>query len=238
MKYSFLFILSFLWMIPSWADLRSPFPSRVVGVSIPNAHKLDQGLFRGMDPKGFDEDLHHLKISDVLIFKNQVRKEVDEEKERLSAQNMTVHHLPFPWQRFSSLEEGCGLLVEALRLISEKRQQGRSVYFHCTVGEDRTGALAGLYRMAFLGENLEKVFKEEMCQKGYERGNPKKPQRVVEAIRAELTPLFLRMAHKIQLGELSSQNLDKEKICDFSPDFLSSMDKTIKAERFTCLPAL
>ena len=60
--------------------------------------------------------------------------------------------------------------------------------------------LAGLYRMLEENLGMEKVFRSEMCARGYADGNPNKPGMVHGAIRKELTPLFIALAKKIEGG--------------------------------------
>ena len=74
-----------------------------------------------------------------------------------------------------------------------------------------TGALAGLAKMLFSGADLNTAFENEMCEKGYSAGNPRKPvyypAPVAAAIRQELTPLFLKLAYKIEKGEITLDRL-------------------------------
>ena len=111
----------------------------------------------------------------------------------------------------------CEQTLEALAVIQDVLgSKNRKVFFHCTVGEDRTGYLAGVYRMLFGGSSAKNVFQNEMCARGYEGGNPDKPFNVVNIIRGELTPLFLLMSIQIQNGTLNLSNLKNasKSICD------------------------
>lgn len=99
------------------------------------------------------------------------------------------------------------------------------MFYHCTVGEDRTGLLSGLWLLLNTKKSIQYVFKNQMCENGYEAGNPQKPAYVVNEIREDLTPLFMMMATKIKRGELSLSNLTT-KICFSSIDF--------KADYFQC----
>lgn len=173
------------------------------GVTIPNSFQVDREghIFRGKEPKKLVKQLADIGITDVLIFKNEVKTEVTTEIADLRALGIRPHHIPFRWKAFESMQKGCEQVVDALNLIYNTKARNGSIYFHCTAGEDRTGVLAGLYRM--LEENLStnQVFKAEMCARGYSDGNPNKPGMVHGAIQKELTPLFIALAVKIEKRE-------------------------------------
>lgn len=159
-------------------------------------------VFRGREPK--TSDIHELAqagISDVIIFKNDIRGEVEKEKRALDELGITAHSIPFHWKDFPSMVEACEQTAEALDLIHEIKEHNGKVFFHCTAGEDRTGMLAGLYRMLEEKASQALIFKTEMCQRGYSDGDVKKPRTVVSAIENELTPLFLALSQKVESGE-------------------------------------
>ncbi len=174
----------------------------VDGLTIPNSFQVDREghVFRGREPKKLIGELAAIGISDVLIFKNEIKTEVTDEITELKTLKITPHHIPFRWKQIPSMEEACEQVVDALNLISKIKSEKGSIYFHCTAGEDRTGMLAGLYRMLEEQLGLNKVFKDEMCARGYSDGNPNKPGMVHGAIRKELTPLFIALAKKIESG--------------------------------------
>jgi hypothetical protein len=221
-------IPGFLSWIAWGATLESPFPSRVKGLSIPNAHELIRGpgrVIRGNAPNHRIQELIDLGITDVLMFKtpNDVlgtdSNDLEMERQALASasqqagRKVKVHWIPFPWRGFTSMEEGCRQVIQGLKVIEEvARDSRRSLFFHCTVGEDRTGLLAGMARMLHDDWNTKKAFYREMCGHGYEAGNPYKPLHVAEVIRKELTPLFLRMAAMAEEGLISSGELN-ESVC-------------------------
>jgi hypothetical protein len=107
---------------------------------------------------------------------------------------------------------------------------------HCTVGEDRTGYLSGLYRLLGDGASgVDTIFHDEMCQRGYSSGNPQKPfAGVATEIDNDLTPLFLKMAFKISRGELTPTSLD-ESVCDVDPSSDPAFtEPQWNAESFRC----
>lgn len=180
------------------------------GLTIGNSFQVDPDgkVFRGREPKKLVTDLKKIGITDVIIFKMDTRGEVVSEINELKNLGIRSHHIPFRWKEYPTMTEPCEQFVHALTLIQKIKAQGGKVFFHCTAGEDRTGALAGLYRM--LEENLttQEAFTQEMCPRGYSDGNPAKPFMVSSAIQKELTPLFLTLSAKIEkrewrLGKLS-----------------------------------
>jgi hypothetical protein len=179
------------------------FAQTVSGLTVGNSHQVDKDgqVFRGKEPKKLVSELKSIGITDVLIFKNEVKTEVTTEISDLKKLGIKPHHVPFRWKDFNSNQEACEQVVTALNLISKTKDNGGSIFFHCTAGEDRTGMLAGLFRMLDEGLSRDQVFKKEMCAKGYSDGNPHKPGMVTGAIQRELTPLFIALAAKIEAGD-------------------------------------
>ncbi|MCB0366572.1 MAG: tyrosine-protein phosphatase [Bdellovibrionaceae bacterium] len=203
------------------ASLASPFPSCVPRTQIPNTHSLDENeiIIRGMAPRN-QEDIDSLKnlgIERVLIFKNQTRNEVDKEVAQLVSSGWTkqqVSLIPFPWKEHKSFKDACTQTIEALKILQDHHRRNLPLYFHCTVGEDRTGYLAGLLRWWWEDAPLEEIFERELCMNGYGAGNPRKPFRqVVQKIRDSLTPLFVKMAYVLA----DAQTLDAKKLCAKDP---------------------
>jgi protein-tyrosine phosphatase len=188
------------------ASLVSPIPSSVPGTRVSNVHLVDkdQGrVYRGMRIRN-KEDATNLQqvigMTDVLIFRAaSTGVGVDEELQilaELGLSKSSVTHIPFEWKQFPSFKVACQQSLEALRLMRESvKTAGKSLYLHCTVGEDRTGYIAALYNMIYLGWSEDRAFKEEMCARGYADGNPIKPAEVSEIIHSAVTPVFLKMSH-------------------------------------------
>lgn len=188
--------------------MESPFPSSL-GLSIPNSHQVDENLYRGMGPikMQYIHDLLKLEITDILIFKNQTRGEVDKEIADLLSvgySKANIHQVDFLWHDFPSHAAGCKLALRGLKLLKQLQARAKKTYFHCTVGEDRTGLLAGLWGLS-KDKKLETldVFKQQMCENGYGAGNPNKPPYVVNEIRKWLTPIYLKLAKKLKEKSLS-----------------------------------
>lgn len=175
----------------------------VDGLTIPNSFEVDKSgnVFRGKEPRTLVDELAHIGITDVIIFKNEVKDEVQKEVAALKELGIKPHHIPFRWKQFNSMVEACEQTVEALNTIHKVKQVNGKVFFHCTAGEDRTGMLAGLYKMLEEKASAAHVFKGEMCSRGYSDGNPHKPGMVTGAIQKELTPLFIALSAKVESGE-------------------------------------
>jgi len=211
MKTQYLFMSLFL----SQVVLAIP-PSTIPKVDIRNAHIVAEGqgrVFRGSEPIGKEKQLVRLGVTDVLIFKNQTKAEVDTEKKNLKAlgfSDQQIHHIPFEWKRNANEKLQCERLIKALSILVDVYQtEDRAVFFHCTVGEDRTGLLAGLFEQLIEKDKSQaQIFQTQMCERGYEAGDENKPQNVVSEIRAGLTPLYLKVSSLIRSGEISLQRLD------------------------------
>lgn len=179
-----------------------------------NAHLVaaDQGeVYRGAEPKKKVAALLGFGITDVLIIKNDVKGEVAREISELSASGLAsgrVTHLPVPWRNINDPAAVCSQFVEALVKIREVLETpGRKLYFHCTMGEDRTGVLAGLIRQLNEGWTARRAFRDEMCARGYADGSGK-PFQVFSQVQSSLTPIFLGMSDLVEQGRLSWRNLD------------------------------
>jgi protein-tyrosine phosphatase len=189
--------------------LSSPFESQVAGLPMPNAHVVgtDNGLLRSMAPRTVEERnaLKAFGIGAVLVFKNKTGNgaEVDEEMEWLSAEGITVAHIPFVWKDLPAFKESCEQTVDALKFLQTARKARKKTLFHCTVGEDRTGYLAAMERLLAEGGDEVTLFQQEMCERGYGAGNPQKPGFVVGSVEGEMTPLYRKMAKLVADGKLT-----------------------------------
>jgi protein tyrosine/serine phosphatase len=182
-----------------WASAH--YPSTVTGLNIRNSHEITPHIFRSAQPNRLISEVVEFGFSDVIIFKNEVKNEVQKQISFLELHEVRHHHIPFPWKDVTNPEETCLQVIDALEIINRVEKQNGKVLVHCTAGEDRTGLLMGLIRMQKESMRLEEVFAEEMCAKGYADGNTKKPRQVTGPIHKALTPLFIALAQKIENGE-------------------------------------
>jgi hypothetical protein len=210
-------------------------------VSLPNTHvvlqKNAQGVpvYRSNSPYKAQHvnEIISLGIDAIVVFKSFFKFEQRKELQNLYVDSgFSKNHLkfiPMPWRQEGKkpfdFKKACEMTVEAMEIVYNSATPS---LFHCTVGEDRTGVLAGLLRMQYEGLSVEAAFKEEMCDKGYEAGNPQKADspEVVEAVRGVLTPLYLKMATLISQGEQLSKDS-----CSHLPE---KYVKNIRAEDLIC----
>lgn len=198
--------------------LASPFAATVAGLKIPNAHAVGGSglLFRGMAPRDDQDfaDLVSLGVGAVLVFKNQTGSGTDvaDEMQALRDRGLEasrVAHIPFKWKELGSFKETCEQTVEGLKFIASNTKAGKKTFFHCTVGEDRTGLLAAAHRL--LTEpalTADQAFDEEMCERGYGAGNPLKPAFVKGQLAGGLTPFYRKLSWMIESGKLRADALD------------------------------
>lgn len=197
--------------------LSSPFAPTIAGIRIPNAHAVGSSglVVRGMAPRDDDDyqDLLTAGVAAVLVFKNQtgtghdVADEIQELKSRGLAASRVVN-IPFKWKDLGSFEETCKQTVEGMKFIATNAAANKKVFFHCTVGEDRTGLLAAAHRLANEpGLGADKAWDEEMCERGYGGGNPLKPAFVKGQLEAGLTPFYQKISWMIATGKIKADSL-------------------------------
>lgn len=189
--------------------------AEVPGLTIPNAFQVDREgqIFRGREPRKLVSELPGIGITDVLIFKNEIKDEVQKEILALKEAGVKTYHIPFLWKDFTSMQAACEQVVDALSILKKVKQKNGKIFFHCTAGEDRTGMLAGLYLMIEEKQSADNVFQHEMCARGYSNGNKHKPWMVTGAIQKELTPLFLSLVEKVQVnGTIAKKDCGSLKI--------------------------
>ncbi len=178
-------------------------------------------VYRGRAPKPNEyKKLIKKGITTVIIFKNQNHSEVDDEiavLEKLGMAPEKIYHIPLPWKDIPSETQACEQVIQALVIISEVDASAQDkVFFHCTVGEDRTGLLAGLSTQLLGLHDQRNSYLKEMCNKGYASGNPHKPAEVSASVERYLTPLYLKISSLIASGQLTRANL-KPEVCKSLP---------------------
>lgn len=243
---TFLFLVVASLSLSATADLVSPFRSTVDGVTIPNAHLVvinpqGKSIYRGNSPLSAEhvEELVLLGVERVIVFKNFYTVEDRELVMDLYRDNGIpqgqISHIEMPWKNIITRQDKIRACRFTLRALAEMRDSTTHLFFHCTVGEDRTGILAGLARIAFNNWSPRQAFDQEMCPRGYEAGNPNKATEapnVVKAIRESLTPLYLQLATIVKKGQWS------ESSCYQLPDINSDqIVDNLRTYDLTCQPA-
>jgi protein tyrosine/serine phosphatase len=222
MKIKNLILLHILLISNAFGGITSSIPGTVAGLSIPNSHYvINATIIRGQTPRSIDEytELKNLGVKSVLIFKNETKDEVKTEIQTLKNLKIAYTHIDFPWKDIAEFAPVCNKAKDALKLLIKNNQAETKTYFHCTVGEDRTGFLAGLLLLRETPQlALKDVFQEELCAKGYEAGDTNKIQAVVKTVRENLTPVFLKFSY---LLKISNNNVEK---IDCNYDFLSDQN--------------
>lgn len=224
--------------------LASPFASTVPGLRIQNAHAVGNGglVLRGMTPRSADDygDLVDAGVGAVLVFKNatgvnDVGDEVTELTGPRGLPASRVVNIPFKWKDIGPFTGACTQTVDALKFIAANVEAGKKTYFHCTVGEDRTGLLAAVQRL--LNEptlRADRAWDEEMCERGYGAGNPLKPYFVTGALDRGLTPLYRKLAFLVATGKLKASSLDAS-VCSTDPESDAAFaSQALPLARLTC----
>ena len=188
-------------------------------------------IFRGRAPKATEMNiLVETGITTIVIFKNQLKTEVDDEITSLTAVGISkkkIYHIPFLWKDVRSEQLACEQVIQALGVLAKvERSANDKVLFHCTVGEDRTGLLAGLMTQLLDQEDANQSYINQMCAKGYAGGNPSKPKNVSLTVDKYLTPLYFKISTLIQQGRLSRSHLDKKLCAEISTLDTESNQKT------------
>ena len=207
----------------------------IEGSTIPNAHIVyaNDGaqVIRGKAPANAQQmqELIDLGVSEFIIFKNDVKGEVEKEKQALKELGIaprSITHIAFPWKDLHDFKTACTMTVKALKTIEAAVAKNKSLYFHCTVGEDRTGYLAGLWGLwAGTYTSVPQSVKEELCARGYEAGNKDKPYKnVVLKIRETLTPTYLKMVMVLADARNRGQELNPS-LCETEPELKVSVEK-------------
>ncbi|MBY0451700.1 MAG: tyrosine-protein phosphatase [Bdellovibrionaceae bacterium] len=178
-------------------------------------------VYRGRAPKPEEyKKLVKKGITTVIIFKNQNKTEVDDEIKGLQKIGFApekIHHIPLQWKDITSEKQACEQVVQALAIVNEVESSERDkVFFHCTVGEDRTGILAGLSSQLLGLRDQRMGYAKEMCRKGYSSGNPNKPADVSAQVEKYLTPLYLKISAMITNGQITRSNVNPE-VCKNLP---------------------
>jgi protein tyrosine/serine phosphatase len=134
------------------ALVSSPLPEPLVTKEIPRFQMIASGLYRGGQPgrQGFE----YLKKNGIKTVIN-LRMENDEES-LVKELGMNYIHIPISIKVWSKILDPA--IDQYFRVVSDPANY--PIFFHCKRGADRTGALAGLYRIAIQGWEPKKAYSE------------------------------------------------------------------------------
>jgi hypothetical protein len=222
--------------------LSSPFHSTVDGIDIPNTHLVGTSgkLYRAMAPRS-DEEYDQLiakGIGAVLVFKNQTGTGTDVADEitklgTLGIPASRAKNIPFAWKDLPNYQDPCKQTVEGLKFIKTNLAADKKTFFHCTVGEDRTGLLAAMHRL-LTEPNLDAgaAWDGEMCERGYGAGNPQKPAFVRGKLEDGLKPLYRKLAYLAKKGALDSLDTN---VCANDPSSEADFEaEALPLDRLKC----
>ncbi len=132
------------------ADWATP----VIGISLNNMYKVDDGLFRSEQPgeNVFDE-LALMGISEVLNL-----REYHSDEDEAADRPMQLHRIKIDTGSINEEQ-----LITALAFIQQR--QG-PLLVHCWHGSDRTGAVIAAYRVVINGWSKERAI-DELVNGGY-----------------------------------------------------------------------
>lgn len=210
---------------------------------IPHSHVVSELnsealVFRGPEPSSQSHyrGLARLNVAKILIFKSEVKDEVQNEIQNLKKFGFTneqITHIPMRWSLFESNIKACEHVKQALLEIQRSYEARQKIYFHCSVGEDRTSLLDALWTLWLKGEsNADAInnFKLRMCSYGYSVGfeNRGKPKDITEQIDQDMTPLYLTLAQEILNLKKQSQAF-----IDIRCGELSYETQTITCQQFS-----
>ncbi len=118
--------------------------------------RLDDGVYRGASPSDAGlELLARAHVRTLLCLRSEVPY-----REKAEALGFRIVHIPIPLTDAPSADQ----IVRFLEIATDPAS--RPVFFHCRVGEDRTGAMAALYRMQVQGWPAEAA-RAEMKRFGF-----------------------------------------------------------------------
>jgi protein tyrosine phosphatase (PTP) superfamily phosphohydrolase (DUF442 family) len=100
--------------------------------------RINSGLYRGADPEGHLDELKKLGIRTIINLRYQRRHDYGAEARAAGFQYFMIPVRP-------DRAPTRGQITRFLEIVNDPANQ--PVYFHCTVGIDRTGLMAGIYRI-------------------------------------------------------------------------------------------
>jgi hypothetical protein len=132
------------------------------GTKLTRFERIDEGVYKGSEPKN-DADYRFLQSKHVRYIVAMKFLPLLDRLEVHKARKYGIFVIPVT-ANASTFAPSEKHIRQILCLLSDKRL--RPVYFHCTIGRDRTALLATLYEIYFLGVPPEKA-RDEMKRFGF-----------------------------------------------------------------------
>jgi hypothetical protein len=132
-------------------------PAEVLGKElIPDFAAVTPALYRGAQPRqnGF-EALAKMGIQIVVDLRG------DRDGDRAEVTSLGMQYVPMHWQCSFPKDR---IFADFLTLI--RKNQGKKIFVHCRVGDDRTGMMIAAYRMAEEGWTAKRAL-DEMAKYGF-----------------------------------------------------------------------
>lgn len=135
------------------------------GTKLTRFERIDDGVYKGSEPKN-DADYRFLQSKHIKYIVDMKFFPLLDRFEAHKARKYGIFVIPVTLNAsiFAPSEQH---IRQILCLLSDKRL--RPIYFHCTIGRDRTALIATLYEIYFLGLPPEKA-RDEMKRFGFKRG--------------------------------------------------------------------
>jgi protein-tyrosine phosphatase len=148
-----IFLLLFCALSGCWAD----------EAGLKYFRQIDTQVFAGSKPEK-DADFEVLRSRGVKFILQAEFLPGMSGRERRQAQKFGIDYLTVPMNA-SPVAPREKHVNEALRIMRTRQP----IYIHCVLGRDRTGLLAGLYSIYFLGRSKEEAYKM-MREDGFRSG--------------------------------------------------------------------
>jgi len=132
------------------------------GTKLTRFEKIDDGVYKGSEPRN-DADYRFLQSKHIKYIVDMKFLPLLDRLEVHKARKYGILVIPITMNA-STFAPSERHIRQILCLLSDKRL--RPVYFHCTIGRDRTALIATLYEVYFLGLPPEKA-QEEMRHFGF-----------------------------------------------------------------------
>lgn len=113
--------------------------------------KIDEGIYRGSAPS--PKDVEHLKnefgIKKIVSLDKETGERIDRACKLLGIEHVKLY-----------IEDKKGIRKLFHHNLKDLLKDGGPTFFHCHFGKDRTGLLAALYRVKYMGWSTEKAIAE------------------------------------------------------------------------------